>query len=119
LGRFFAAQSDAFETLEFSERLLDTGSGLVEQLGEEAGFVFSRRSIRNHRTDPATSGGLPIGLGVISFVGDNSPRLLIGSDIEQRLELPSVAGFATGQMETKRMAVEVDFQVNFGRKATA
>ena len=41
----------------------------------------------------------------------------VRADVERCLELRAVAGFATGQVEVERMAVEIGLEVNFGREA--
>ena len=41
----------------------------------------------------------------------------VRADVERRLELRAVAGFAAGQVEVERMAVEIGLEVDFGREA--
>ena len=47
LGRFLAAQDEAFEALELAHGLLDAGAVLVEGLGEGGGLfrIFERSGI--------------------------------------------------------------------------
>src|SRR5579871_1769968 len=75
--------------------------------------------MRDHRANAALAGRLPIGLGVISLIGDDGARPDVGSDIEQGLELTAVAGLATCQVEVERIALEVGFEVDFRREPAA
>ena len=70
--------------------------------------------MRNDRTNAALAGAVAIGFGVVTFVGDGGARQNIGSDVEQEFEVAAVAGFAPGQMEGERQAVEIDLEVDFG-----
>ena len=74
------------------------------------------RARRNDRTNAALAGAVAIGFGVVTFVGDGGARQNIGSDVEQEFEVAAVAGFAPGQMEGERQAVEVDLEVDFHGK---
>ena len=76
----------------------------------------SMRARRNDRTNAALAGAVAIGFGVVTFVGDGGARQNIGSDVEQEFEVAAVAGFAPGQMEGERQAVEVDLEVDFHGK---
>ena len=40
----------------------------------------------------------------------------VGPDVEQNLELASVAGLALGQMEGKRQALKIDLEMDLGRE---
>lgn len=76
-------------------------------------------AIRNDRTDATLASSLSVDLGVIPFVGYGCTGPNVGSDVEQCLELPAVAGFAAGQMEAERETLEVGFEVDFRREPAA
>ena len=109
-----ATKGDALEALEFADGLLDARPRFVEDFREESGSVGCSRAMRNDRTNAALAGAVAIGFGVVTFVGDGGARQNIGSDVEQEFEVAAVAGFAPGQMEGERQAVEVDLEVDFG-----
>ena len=111
---FLATKGDALEALEFADGLLDARPRFVEDFREESGSVGCSRAMRNDRTNAALAGAVAIGFGVVTFVGDGGARQNIGSDVEQEFEVAAVAGFAPGQMEGERQAVEVDLEVDFG-----
>ncbi len=64
-------------------------------------------------------GRSPVRLAVISLVGYGNARLDIWADIERRLELGGVADLAAGQMEVEWVAVEIGFEMDFGRETAA
>ena len=72
---------------------------------------------RDHRCDATGERGCAIGLAIISFVGHCDARADVRADVERGLELRAVAGFAAGQVEVERMAVEIGLEVDFGREA--
>ena len=109
-----ATKCDALEALEFADGLLDARPRFVEDFREESGSVGCSRAMRNDRTNAALAGAVAIGFGVVTFVGDGGARQNIRSDVEQEFEVAAVAGFAPGQMEGERQAVEVDLEVDFG-----
>ena len=109
-----ATKGDALEALEFADGLLDARPRFVEDFREESWSVGCSRAMRNDRTNAALAGAVAIGFGVVTFVGDGGARQNIGSDVEQEFEVAAVAGFAPGQMEGERQAVEVDLEVDFG-----
>ena len=113
LGGFLAAERDAFEALELADGLLDAGAAAGERLWEEAGPVFRVRG------DAAVACRLPVGLAVGSLVGDDGARGDVGADAQQHLELPAIAGFAAGEVEVERTAVEVGLQVDWSRTRRA
>ena len=112
-----ATERHALETLELAHSLLDAGASPVERLGEEPRPVPGRRLERDHRTDMPLARGRPVPFGVIAFVAHCSARRDIGPDVEQNLELASVAGLALREVKGKRMAVEVHLEVDLGREA--
>jgi hypothetical protein len=61
--------------------------------------------------------GRPVPFGVIALVTHRSARRDLGPDVEQNLELASVAGLALREMKGERMAVEVHLEVDLGREA--
>jgi len=117
LGGLLAAQGDALEALELSNRLLDPGAAFVEDLWEEAGPVLDVRAVWDGGADASLSGGLPVCFGVVAFVGECGPRPNVGADVEERLELVAVAGLAAGQVEVERIAPEVCLEVDLGRES--
>ncbi len=74
---------------------------------------------RDYRRDAARAGSRPIGLAVISLVGDCNARLDVWADVERRLKLCAVAGLAPSQVEVERVAVEISLEVDFGRETAA
>ncbi len=74
---------------------------------------------RDNRRDAARPCCRPVGLAVIALVGDCDTRAGVGADVERGLELCAVAGFAAGQVEIERIAVEIGLEMDFGREATA
>ena len=109
-----ATKGDALEALEFADGLLDARPRFVDDFREESWSVGCSRAMRNDRTNAALAGAVAIGFGVVTFVGDGGARQNIRSDVEQEFEVAAVAGFAPGQMEGERQAVEVDLEVDFG-----
>jgi hypothetical protein len=113
----FAAHGDAFEPLELADRLFDARAKFIEALGKEATSLLGVFTTRDYRCDTTCARGDAICDAVISFVGDCDARTDVRADVERCLELGAVAGFATGQVEVERMAVEIGLEVNFGREA--
>ena len=80
---------------------------------------FRCPAIGNSWRNSTCSRNLAVCLGVITLVCDNSPRFDIGAYVEQGLEMTTITGFAAGQVESERETVEVRFDMNFGREASA
>jgi hypothetical protein len=112
----FAAQGDAFETLELAVALLDAGASSVEEFGKEGGLVFGVFPVGDDGADAAAARRLSVGLGVVPLVAENGPGRDVRADIEQDREIAAVAGLAAGQMEGQRQAVEIGLQMDFGGK---
>ncbi len=94
--------------------MFDARPSAIERLGKVLWLLFGGCAIRNGRADAAGTGGLPVGLGVIAFVAYGSSRCDVGAKVEQRLEMRAVADFATGQVETQRIAIPVGLEVDLG-----
>jgi hypothetical protein len=58
---FVAAHGNSLEALQLADRLLDPGTGLVEQSWEETGPVLGVLAIRNDRNNATTSAGRTVG----------------------------------------------------------
>ena len=58
---FVAAHGNSLEALQLADRLLDSGTGLVEQSWEETGPVLGVLAIRNDRNNATTSAGRTVG----------------------------------------------------------
>ena len=116
---FVAAHGDAFEALELADGLFDAGPQTVEALWEEPASLPGIFATWDDRRDAAVTGGLAIGGTVVALVGHGDAGADIGSDVERGFELGAVAGLAAGQMEVERPAVEIGFEVDFGREAAA
>jgi hypothetical protein len=97
--------------------LFDARAKFIEALGKEATSLLGVFTTRDYRCDTTCARGDAICDAVISFVGDCDARTDVRADVERCLELGAVAGFATGQVEVERMAVEIGLEVNFGREA--
>ena len=80
--RLLASERDAFEAFQLSESLLDPGASAVEEFGKETGFVLGVAFERNDGADPALSGQVTVGLGIIAFVGDDGAGLNLRADVE-------------------------------------
>jgi hypothetical protein len=113
----FTAHGDAFEPLELADRLFDARPQFLETLGKEAASLLGVLTTRDHRCDATRKRGDAIGVAVISLVGHRDPRANVRADVERCLELGAVAGLAPGQVEVERPAVEIGFEVDFGREA--
>lgn len=118
LGRLLAAQGDALEPFDLADTLLGAGAGFVECRGEEFRFGGAV-PVRNDRADAAAARRGAVGLGVVSLVAEHGAWRDLRAEIEQRFEMPAVAGLAAGQVEGERQAVEIEFQVDFGGEAAA
>jgi hypothetical protein len=89
---------------------------LYRRLGKKRprSLEFSRRGI---------TGVMPRARAETRFAALSYPlsvtamRGRIRAAVERCHELRAVAGFATGQVEIERMAVEIGLEVNFGREA--
>jgi len=112
-----AAHGDAFEAFEFADRLLDACASAVQPLREELASCLGIFATRDDRGDAARASCHSVGAAVVSLVGHRDTRTDVGSDIERGLELGGIAGFAAGQVEVERVAVEIGLEVNFGREA--
>ena len=97
--------------------MFDACAEFIETLGKEATSLLGVFTTRDYRGDTTCARGDAICDAVISFVGDCDARTDVRADVERCLELGAVAGFATGQVEVERMAVEIGLEVNFGREA--
>ena len=53
----------------------------------------------DHGSDAARPRGVAVGPAGVAFVADDGAGLNVGPDVEQGLEMASVEGFATGQVE--------------------
>ena len=116
LGRFVASEGDALESFELADRLLDAGAPFVERAWEEARSVLRVVAARDDWADAAVAGGSAVALRVVAFVGDDRARPDVGTDIQQRLELATVARLAAGQMEGEGQAGEIRLDVDLGRE---
>jgi hypothetical protein len=96
--------------------LLDASPSAVECLGKELRLLFGGRAVRNGRADAAGAGSLSVGLGVIALVAYRSTGRDVRPDVEQRLELRTVAGLPTGQAKAQRIASPVGLEVDLGRE---
>jgi len=114
-----AAQGDPLEALELAEALLDAGTALVKRFREEGGPVLGVRFERDGRRDAPRPGERPVGLGVITFVGESGAWRHIRPQIQQQLEQRAVADLAAGQVEGERLALEVALEVDLGGEAAA
>ena len=99
--------------------MLDPGAQFVGSLWEEAASLLGICLAWDDRDNPARPSCRPIGVAVISFVGDRHTRRDIRTEIERRFELRGVAYLAAGEVEIKRIAIEVGLEVDFGREAAA
>jgi hypothetical protein len=61
----------------------------------------------------------PVGLAGITLVGNGGARGYVRPDVEQRLEVGTVRGFAAGQVEGDQVSATVGFSVDLGREAAA
>jgi len=66
---------------------------------------------------PRAKRGGAICVAVISLIGHRNARANVRTDVERGLELSAVARLAWAQVEVERMAVEIGFEVDFGREA--
>ena len=119
LRGFLAAQSDAFEALEFADALLDPGSPFVEDAGKESGSFGNVLAVRDCRADTAAASRLAVCPGVVAFVTEHGPGHDVGADVEQNFKIAAVAGLTAGEMESQRQSVEIGLQVDFGGKPAA
>ena len=55
--------------------------------------------VRDHRRDHAPPSGVAICFARVAFVANGGARRYVRPDVEQRLEMPGVGGFASGQVE--------------------
>jgi hypothetical protein len=97
--------------------LFDARAEFIQTLGKEAASFLGVFATRDYRCDATCARGDAICGAVISFVGHRDARADVGAAVERCHELRAVAGFATGQVEIERMAVEIGLEVNFGREA--
>jgi hypothetical protein len=79
--------------------LFDTGTSLVERLGEEGGFVFLIGLVRDDRGDTTNSRGGAIGLAGIAFVAQRGAWGDVRPYVEQGLETGCIRNLATSQIE--------------------
>jgi len=82
------------------EAFFDAVAGLVENFGEEGGFVLLVGLVRNDRGYASGPRGGAVCLAGIALVADGGARRDIRSDVEQGDEVWRVGLFATGQVET-------------------
>lgn len=68
--------------------------------------------MRNGRTNSSFARCFAIGLRIVAFVADRGAWRNVRADIEQRLEVTTVAFFTAGQIEADRRAVEVRFEMD-------
>ena len=114
---FFASHGDALEALDLANELLDASAQPVEVPGEKARLPLGILAMWDDRTDAARACRLAIDAGIIALVADHPARRHLGSDVEQRLELPAVTRLIAGEVEVERIAREVAFEVDLGSKA--
>ncbi len=99
---FLAPEGYPLEALDFADRDFDAPSGGVEDFRKELWLIFDMGPVRDGRTHAAVARSLPIGLRVVSFVGERGARVDVWSDIQQSWELRTVGGFASGQQISDR-----------------
>lgn len=104
---------DTAEAFEFADELLHPGTRPVEHLRKDFRWVLRIRTIRDDRHDATATSGVTVDLRVIALVRNHRPRITVGTEVQQRLELPAVAGLIGGQMKVEWMAVAVDLEVDF------
>jgi hypothetical protein len=119
LRGLLAAQGDAFEALDLADTLLDTGAPLVKNPGKECRLCSGILAVGDGGAYAAPARCLAVGLGVVTFVAENSSRRDVGADVEQDLKVAAVAGFPAGEMEGQRQAIEIGLQVDFAGKPAA
>lgn len=117
LGGFLTPQGDALEPFQLAHGLLDPRAGLVEDLGEEARLAAVRASVRDDGVDAAHAGCLSVARSIVALVGQSGAWRDVRADVEQDLELASVAGLPAGEVERERLAVEVALEVDLGAPA--
>ena len=110
---FVAAHGISLEALQLADRLLDPGTGLVEQSRKEPGLflAFSRYGMTGIM--PRRRQAARLAAEIIAFVGDRDTRPDIGSYVERDFKLRGVADLAAGQMESDGQAVKVGLEVDF------
>src|SRR5215218_489393 len=106
LVRFRAAARNALEALELAHKLLDTGAGSIERLGEVSRPVLGRCLERDHRADATFPRRPAVGLAVVSFVPHRSAGRDVRPEVEQDLELRAVARLTLREMDRQRPPVE-------------
>ena len=114
---FFAAHGNALEPLELADGLFDARSESIETLRKKAASLLGVFATRDHRRDATRKRGGAICVAVISLIGHRNARANVRTDVERGLELSAVARLAWAQVEVERMAVEIGFEVDFGREA--
>jgi hypothetical protein len=117
LRRLLTAERNPLEALQLAHGLLDPRPPTIEHSGEESWPVLGVALVGYGRTDPARARRLTIGPGVIALVTQCCAGRHVGTDVQQQLEVPAVAGLAFGQVEPNRMAVKVGLEVDLGREA--
>ena len=110
------SERNPLEALQLAHGLLDARTTPIEQLREESRPVLGGALIGNGRTDPARARRLAIGPGVVTLVAHSRAGRHVGTDLQQDLEVPAVAGLAFREVERKRMAVKVGLEVDLGRE---
>lgn len=65
--------------------------------------------VRDNGADATLSRRFAIGDRIVTFIGDHRPLRNVGPDIEQRPEIPAVAGLAAGEIKTDGMTYLVCF----------
>ena len=73
--------------------------------------------MRDDRADAALSCRITVCLRVGALVCHYRPGRDVRPDVEERLELATVAGLTAGQVEVERQAFEVALQVDLGAEA--
>jgi hypothetical protein len=51
------------------------------------------------------------------FVRYRDARIDVGAEVKRRLEQCAVAGLSAGKVEVEKVAVEISFEVDFGRES--
>ena len=116
---FLATEGDALEALELADQLLDAGACPVERLRKESWPVSGRGLERDHRADAPFARGRAIARAVVPFVTHRSPRRDVRPEVEQDLELRTVARLTLREVEGERQAIEIGLEMDLGREAPA
>jgi len=114
---FFASHGDALEALDLANEVLDASAQPVEVTGKEARLSLGIFAMWDDRTNAARACRVAIGAGIVALVADNPARRHLGSDVEQRLELPAVTRLIASEVEGERISRKVALEVDLGSEA--